>query len=88
MSLADACLVRMSETLADPLIFYDRHRLPHLSSPQPSSRSLHHTILTFPPARAREKFDPSGTLIDQTTRGVRAGFLKAFSDWVARFAIR
>jgi chromate reductase len=39
-------------------------------------------------ARAHEKFDQSGTLIDQATRDLLAGFLKAFSGWVARFATR
>jgi chromate reductase len=39
-------------------------------------------------ARAHEKFDQSGTLIDQATRDVLAGFLMAFSAWVARFATR
>src|SRR5712692_4218329 len=38
-------------------------------------------------ARAHEKFDQAGTLIDQATRGFLATFLQAFSAWVARFAI-
>jgi chromate reductase, NAD(P)H dehydrogenase (quinone) len=37
-------------------------------------------------ARAHEKFDQGGVLIDQVTRGFLEAFLKAFSDWVARFA--
>lgn len=37
-------------------------------------------------ARAHEKFDQEGRLIDEATRGFLTTFLKAFSDWVARFA--
>jgi chromate reductase len=37
-------------------------------------------------ARAHEKFDQGGALIDQATRGHLEAFLKAFSDWVAHFA--
>jgi chromate reductase, NAD(P)H dehydrogenase (quinone) len=37
-------------------------------------------------ARAHEKFDQGGALSDQPTRGSLETFLKAFSDWVARFA--
>ena len=37
-------------------------------------------------ARAHEKFDQAGTLIDQATRGLLAKYLEAFSGWVARFA--
>jgi chromate reductase, NAD(P)H dehydrogenase (quinone) len=39
-------------------------------------------------ARAHEKFDQAGMLIDQATRGFLARFLEAFSQWVAHFAIR
>ncbi len=36
-------------------------------------------------ARAHEKFDQNGTLIDDGTRRVLTGFLEAFSAWVQRF---
>ena len=39
-------------------------------------------------ARAHEKFDQAGALIDQATRGFLARFLEGFSEWIAHFAIR
>jgi chromate reductase len=39
-------------------------------------------------ARAHEKFDQAGALIDQATRGFLARFVEAFSEWIAHFAIR
>ncbi len=37
-------------------------------------------------ARAHEKFDREGRLIDEATRGFLTTFLQGFSEWVARFA--
>jgi hypothetical protein len=37
-------------------------------------------------AGAHQKFDRTGTLIDQATRGFLATFREAFSAWVGRFA--
>ena len=34
-------------------------------------------------ARAHEKFDQAGALIDQATRGFLARFLEGFSEWIA-----
>jgi hypothetical protein len=37
-------------------------------------------------ARAHQKFDQTGTLIDQATRGFLATSPEAFSAWAERFA--
>jgi hypothetical protein len=37
-------------------------------------------------ARAHQKFDQTGTLIDQATRGFLATSPETFSAWVAHFA--
>jgi chromate reductase, NAD(P)H dehydrogenase (quinone) len=38
-------------------------------------------------ARARDKFDASGKLTDQSTRDFLAQFLERFDEWIARFAL-